>query len=326
MLKIKDILINNPVIVGPMAGVSNQAFRKLIATFSPGLIYTEMVSDKAIVYKNQKTLEMCKVDHDEGVVSLQLFGEEIDSMVKAAKYMDTQTNCAIIDINMGCPVPKVVKHNGGASLMKDPDYAAELVYAIKKNIQKPLTVKIRTGWTEHQKNAVEMAKKLEAAGCDALAIHGRTKAQMYSGSVDLDMIAQVKAALTIPVFGNGDIRTGQDAVMMMQQTQVDGIMIARGVWGNPWIIEEVKAALSNKPYQQPSATQRFKIAKEHAKMLVAQKGEVVGIREMRSHAVMYIKGLRNSHQVKTKLSQCETLAEFIQICDAYQLALEQELL
>jgi nifR3 family TIM-barrel protein len=322
-MKIKDVVIDSRVVVGPMAGVSNQAFRKIVSHFHPGLIYSEMVSDKAIVYKNEKTLKMCEVGEDEGLVSLQLFGSEIDSMVKAAQYLDTQTRCAIIDINMGCPVNKVVSSNGGASLMKDPGLATEIVYAIKKVIQKPLTVKIRSGWDEQNKNAVDFALALEKAGVDAIAVHGRTRSKMYSGNVDLDIIAQVKAAVSVPVIGNGDIVDGPSAKNMLKKTNVDAIMLARAIWGQPWVVKEVVDYLRGKPYNL-SLQQRFEVTIDHARALIDLKGEKTAIKEMRSHGTMALKGYPHSHKVKEKIAHASTLHELINILANYQTQLQQE--
>ncbi len=322
-MKIKNIVIDSQVVVGPMAGVSNQAFRKIVSQFNPGLIYSEMVSDKAIVYKNEKTLKMCEVNEDEGLIAMQLFGSDLNTMVQAAKYLDQETNCSIIDINMGCPVNKVVSSNGGASLMKDPQLASEIVYAIKQSIKKPLTVKIRTGWDEQHKNAVEFALLLEQAGADAVAVHGRTRSKMYSGVVDLDMIRQVKQALKIPVIGNGDVTSGESAKKMLELTNVDAVMLARAVWGQPWIIKEVVDYLENKPYNL-SLQQRFDVTIAHAKALIDLKGEFTAIREMRSHGSMAVKGYPHSHRVKEKISNASTFEEFKAILYTYQQQLLQE--
>ncbi len=322
-MKIREINLPNNVIVGPMAGVSNQAFRKIVKQFNPGLIYSEMVSDRAIVYRNEKTLNMIKVDEDEGLISMQLFGADISTMVVAAQYIDENSNCAIIDINMGCPVNKVVSSNGGASLMKNPELASEIVYAIKQKINKPLTVKIRTGWDEHSKNAVEMAILLEQAGADALAVHGRTRSKMYSGVVDLETIKKVKEAVSISVIGNGDIVDGPSAKIMFDKTNVDAIMVARSVWGQPWIVQEIHDYLSGEAFSI-SIRQRFDVTISHAKALIDLKGEYTAIREMRSHGTMAIKGYPHSHRVKEKIAHATTFEEFEQILKEYQEKLVME--
>lgn len=322
-MKIKNITLNSNIIVGPMAGVSNQAFRKIAKQFNPGLIYSEMVSDKAIVYQNEKTLNMTKVDADEGLISMQIFGADINTMVQAAQYLDTQSDCAIIDINMGCPVNKVVSSNGGASLMKDLQLASEIVYAIKQKVNKPVTVKIRTGWDEHHKNAVEMAYLLQQAGADALAIHGRTRTKMYSGDVDYSMIKRVKEKLSIPVIGNGDIIDGPSAQKMMDETGVDAIMIARAVWGQPWIIKETHDYLQGKEFNLP-IEERFSVTLNLAEKLVQLKGEVTAIKEMRSHGSMAVKGYPNSSKVRAKIANALTYEELKNILFEYQERLKLE--
>lgn len=316
-MKIREINLPNNVIVGPMAGVSNQAFRRIVKQFQPGLIYSEMVSDKAIVYRNEKTLDMIKVDDDEGLVSMQLFGSDLSTMIQAAQYIDKYSSCAIIDINMGCPVNKVVSGNGGASLMKDPRLASEIVYSIKQKISKPLTVKIRSGWDEHSKNAVEIAQLLEQAGADAIAIHGRTRSKMYTGVVDLEMIRKVKEAISIPVIGNGDVFDGPSAERMLNETKVDAIMVARSVWGQPWIVQEIQDYLQGKEFSI-SIKQRFDVTIAHAKALIDLKGEYIAIREMRSHGTMAIKGYPHSHRVKEMIANATTFIEFKRILSDYQ--------
>ncbi|MBS3973188.1 MAG: tRNA dihydrouridine synthase DusB [Erysipelotrichia bacterium] len=315
-MNIGSIKLKNKVIVGPMAGVSDRSFRSLLARYEPGLVYSEMISDKGILYKNQNTLDMCVKDPHEGLVAMQLFGREIKDMIVAARYLNDFSECDIIDINMGCPVSKVVKTNGGASLMKEEDHAAELVYAIKKVITKPLTVKIRKGWDHQSVNAVSMAKKLEAAGADALAIHGRTRSDMYSHHVDLEIIRKVKAALTIPVIGNGDITSVAKAKEMFETTGVDAIMIARGVWGQPWFVKEIIEGLEDRAYI-PHEHERFSVFLEHIDAICEDKGEYIGVREMRTHAAMMLKGLPNSAQVKNALVNAQSKLEMIDIMHSY---------
>lgn len=317
-MKIGTIELKNNIIVGPMAGVSDRSLRVLLARYTPGLVYSEMISDKGIVYKNQKTLDMCVKDPHEGLVSMQLFGREIKDMVTAARYLNEASACDIIDINMGCPVNKVVKSNGGAALMKEEDHAAELVYAIKQVITKPLTVKIRKGWDHHQVNAVSMAKKLEAAGADALCIHGRTRSDMYAHSVDLNIIQKVKAALNIPVIGNGDITSVHKAQEMLEVTKVDAIMIARGVWGQPWFVKEILEGLEGRPFTL-NAEDKYTVFLDHLNAICIDKGEYIGVREMRAHAALMLKGLSNSAQVRRELVNAQSKDEMIQIMHTFLL-------
>lgn len=315
-MKIGSIELKNKVIVGPMAGVSDRSFRTLLARYEPGLVYSEMISDKGILYKNQNTLDMCVKDPNEGLVAMQLFGREIKDMVIAARYLNDFSQCDIIDINMGCPVSKVVKTNGGASLMKEEDHAAEVVYAVKQVITKPLTVKIRKGWDHQSVNAVSMAKKLEAAGADALAIHGRTRSDMYAHEVDLEIIRKVKEALTIPVMGNGDITSLHKAQEMFSKTGVDAIMIARGVWGQPWFVKELVEGLEGRTFI-PDEHERYLVFLEHIEAICQDKGEYIGVREMRTHAAMMLKGLPNSAQVKNALVNAQSKEEMIHIMHSY---------
>jgi nifR3 family TIM-barrel protein len=323
--KIRDLTIENQVLIAPLAGISNPAFRTIAKEFGAGLVYSEMISDKAIVYQNKKTLEMCRVEPTEHPIALQLFGEEIDSMVKAAIYLDTQTDCDIIDINMGCPVPKIVKGSGGASLMKTPEHAAAIVKAIVEAVKKPVTCKIRIGWDNQSLSAPEMAKLLEAAGASAIAVHGRTRAAMYSGKVNLEEIAKVKAAVKIPVIGNGDIVDLKSAKEMLEKTGVDAIMVGRGILGNPWLIEELVAGLDGKEVESlVTITHKFETARKHALRLIELKGENVAMKEMRGHFAWYVSGLKHSHAVKNLISQMTDYQTFDRIVKNYENALLQE--
>lgn len=316
--KIGDIEIANQVVIAPMAGISNPAFRVICKEFGAGLIYTEMVSDKALYYENEKTIGMTDVEEGEHPLTMQIFGHDIETMVYAAKLLDTKTDCDIIDINMGCPVTKIVKSQAGSALMKDVDHATKMTKAVVEAVEKPVTVKMRIGWDMDQITCVDLAKGLEAVGVKAIAVHGRTKKQMYEGHADWSYIKQVKEAITIPVMGNGDIRSGEDAKRMLDETGCDAVMIGRGVLGDPWLIKEVVHYLDTGKQLPPvSMEEKFMMARLHAKRLCNLKGEYVGMREMRGHAAWYVKGLPGSHKLKDALTKMETFDEMNQILDLY---------
>ncbi len=317
MWKIRDIEFDNQIVIAPMAGVSNPAFRSIVAQYKPALIYSEMISDKAIVYKNIKTIEMTQVFEDEHPIALQLFGEDIDSMVKAAIYLDTETNCDIIDINMGCPVPKIVKGSGGASLMKTPELAFKIVEEVVRNVKKPVTVKIRLGWDDKTRNVLEMAKGLELAGASAIAIHGRTRAQMYSGDASFELIKQVKENANIPIIANGDITSVDKAKWVLEYTKCDAVMIGRGILGQPWLVHELIEGLKGNNTEGLSLIDRFDCARKHALKLIDLKGEDIALKEMRSHLSWYLKGLPNSHKVKDLITQMKSFHEFDRILKDY---------
>lgn len=322
--KIRDIEIKNQVTIAPMAGISNTAFRTLVAHYKPGLIYTEMVSDKAIVHGNQKTLDMTKVSPDEHPIALQLFGEDIDTMTQAAIYLDQHSDCDIIDINMGCPVPKIVKGSGGAALMKEPEKAFAIVESIVKAVKKPVTVKMRLGWDSNHLNVVEMAVGLEKAGASAIAIHGRTRVQMYSGNADYKLIKAVKESVKIPVIVNGDITSLDKAKQALEETQADALMVGRGVLGQPWFIKELVEGLKGEAFEGVGVKERFDIARLHAQKLVELKGENLGIKEMRGQFGWYLKGLPHSRSVKEEISKMLSLKDFDRIMKNYQEELEHE--
>lgn len=321
--KIKDLVIKNQIVIAPMAGVSNLSFRSILASYQPGLIYSEMISDKAIVYRNEKTIAMTQVNSDEHPIALQLFGEDIKTMVLAAQYLDTKTDCDIIDINMGCPVPKVIKGSGGASLLKRPAYAFELAKAVVDAVNKPVTVKLRVGWDNQTINVIEMALGLQASGISALSIHGRTRSAMYSGSVDYDLIRQVKELLSIPVMANGDITTLAEAKHVLVYTKADAIMIGRGILGKPWFIKELIDGLDGLAYNEPDSEQRFNIARKHALNLIESVGEKHAMQQMRSHFTWYLKGMPRSHQIKNAITQMTSYEQFDRIIKEYQAELDK---
>ncbi len=316
--KIRDLEICNQIVVAPMAGITNLAYRSILKEYGAGLIYTEMISDKGLSHENQKTLSMLEVYAEERPIAMQLFGSEPESMSEAAIRIDTETSADIIDINMGCPVNKVVKGNSGSKLMLFPEKVYAIVSEVVKSVNKPVTVKIRSGWDQSHINAVEIAKIIEQAGASAIAVHGRTKSQMYSGKSDWDIIKLVKENVKIPVIGNGDIHTPEDALEMLKQTNCDAVMIGRGLLGNPWLIKQTLDLIETGSYQEHvTLIERKTIIFRHLELLKKLKGEHLAILEMRSHGAWYIKGLKNSANVKAKISSAKTEAEFISIIEDY---------
>ncbi|ADU28372.1 tRNA dihydrouridine synthase DusB [Evansella cellulosilytica] len=303
MLKIGDIEMKNQVVLAPMAGVCNPAFRLIAKEFGTGLVCAEMVSDKAILHKNQRSLKMLYVDDREKPLSLQIFGGDKDTLVEAAKVVDKQTNADIIDINMGCPVPKITSCDAGARWLLNPDKIYEMVSYVVDAVDKPVTVKMRIGWDEEHIFAIENAEAVERAGGKAVAVHGRTRVQMYEGEANWDIIRDVKNAVNIPVIGNGDIKTPEDAKRMIDTTGVDGVMIGRAALGNPWMLYRTIHYLQtgeNKP--EPSDKEKMDVCILHMDRLVSLKGEVVAVREMRKHAAWYIKGMKGSSTLRNAIN------------------------
>ncbi len=317
--KIGNIQIDNPVIVAPMAGVTDYSFRGILKKQGAGLIYTEMVSDKALCYGNEKTFSMLDVASDERPVSLQLFGNEIASMVEAAKIIEEKSAPDIIDINAGCPVHKIVKSGSGSKLLTNPEHLAEIIYQVSNAIDTPLTVKIRTGWDNHSINAEKVALLAQEAGVKALAIHGRTRAQMYSGKADWEIIKHIKSILNIPVIGNGDISSPLEAKKRLLETNVDGIMVGRALMGNPFLIKEISHYLkTGEELTPPSSSETIDMALEHLDNIVNYKGEKLASLQMRSHLTWYLKGLKGASTVKRLLTQQNSTDKMRQILLDYK--------
>lgn len=319
MFKIRDVELKNNIILAPMAGVCNEAFRIVCHNHGAGMVCAEMVSDKALYYNNQKTINMLKTSPLEHPLSMQIFGSDIETIVSAAKMIDNYCDCEIIDINMGCPVNKVAKKaNAGSALLKDPNKVYNIVKSVVENVKKPVTVKIRSGWDENSINAVEIAKLIEKAGASAITIHPRTRAQMYNGHSNWDIIRQIKENVNIPVIGNGDIKSALDAKRMLEETKCDAIMIGRGALGNPWIFEQIAYYLNtNELLPKPSYDEIKNQIFEHIELLINLKNEKVAILEMRSHVAWYLKGLPNSTFIKNDLFKCTSKNELIDLLNKY---------
>lgn len=319
MFKIGNIELENNVLLAPMAGVCNSAFRKIIKEMGCSLVFAEMVSDKGMIYNSKKTKEMLYFEECERPIAQQIFGSDKDTFVEAAKMVYEIMKPDIIDINMGCPVPKVaVKSQAGAALLKSPEKIREIVSAVVCAVPVPVTVKIRSGWDNNSINAVEVAKIIEEAGASAITVHGRTRSQGYSGKVDLDIIREVKKNVSIPVIGNGDITSIESARMMLDYTGCDAIMIGRGVLGNPWLIKEIVTYLGTGDIiSNPSYEERINMCFHHLDYLLMQKAEIISVLEMRSHIAWYLKGMPNTQIVKNEIFKAKTKEELGKILDNY---------
>ncbi|WP_274308747.1 tRNA dihydrouridine synthase DusB [Solibacillus daqui] len=308
--QIGDIVMDNRVVLAPMAGVCNSAFRLTVKEFGAGLVYAEMISDKALNIRNQKTMDMLYIDERENPMTLQIFGGDKENLVEAAKFVDKHTTADIIDINMGCPVNKIIKCEAGAKWLLDPNKIYEMVSAVVDAVDKPVSVKMRIGWDDEHVFAVENALAAERAGVSAIAMHGRTRAQMYEGKANWDVLAEVKKHISVPFIGNGDVETPQDAKRMLDHTGADAVMIGRAALGNPWMMyQTVRYLETGELLPEPSLREKMDVCLLHFERLKALKGEKVAVREMRSHASWYLKGLRGNGKIRNAINTAETEVE-----------------
>ncbi|MCD8028339.1 MAG: tRNA dihydrouridine synthase DusB [Erysipelotrichaceae bacterium] len=318
-MKIGQVELKNRIIMAPMAGVTNVAFRKMIKEFGASLVVSEMVSDKALYYGNQKTIDMLQVDEDEHPVSIQIFGGEVESMVMAAQFVDEHSNCDIIDINMGCPVNKVLKAHAGSYLLQYPDLIYDIVSYVVEAVNKPVTVKMRLGYDAHSINCIEVAQIIEKAGASAIALHARTRSQMYEGHADWSYIKKVKDAVSIPVIGNGDVKTALDASRMLEETGCDAVMVGRAALGNPWVIKQMVAYVEEGVLlEEPTFDEKIDQCLTHAQRLISMEGEKNAMRQMRGHAPWYMKELKSSAQIKNALSRIDTYQQLDSILEGYR--------
>ena len=319
-MKIGNLEFSVPVFLAPMAGVTDTAYRILAREMGCELVYSEMVSDKGINYRNTHTLEMLHTEPAERPIAMQLFGAEPESVARAAQYVESLGCADILDFNMGCPAPKVVKNHEGSALMKEPQQAFAILSALRKAVRLPVTVKMRLGWDDDSINVLELARLAEQAGMDAIAVHGRTREQFYRGQADWETIAAVKQAVSIPVIANGDVRTCADLARIFAVTGCDGVMIGRAAQGNPWIFRRFREFLqTGVELPEPSLAERGEIILRHLDMLLQFKGDYIGPREMRKHATWYTKGLPHGAELRNLFNQAETREDFVRIVDKFLL-------
>ena len=316
-MKIGNVQLDNEVFLSPMAGVTDLPFRTICKEKGCGMLYTEMINAKALCYDDENTKKMLNLEDDGHPVAVQICGSDPEYMGKAASIMNQYTN-DILDINMGCPAPKVIKNGDGSALMRNPKLAAEVLTAVVKNSEKPVTLKIRKGWDDNSVNALEIAKIAEECGISALAIHGRTREQFYSGKADWDIIAEIKQSINIPVIGNGDVFDVQDAVNMLEKTKCDAIMIGRGSQGNPWIFNRINHYMkTGEVLPEPTLEEKISTAIKHMNLAVAEHGEYVAVREMRKHIGWYLKGLKNSAKYRDQINKITDYKEVISMLEEY---------
>ena len=323
--KIGNVKISNQVVLAPMAGICNSAYRQICKDMGCGLIYAEMVSDKAITYSNQKTIDMLYMTEKERPISQQIFGSDKESFVVAAKFIEKEMKPDIIDINMGCPVPKVaVRAQAGSALLKDLDKIFDIVSSVVSAVNVPVTVKIRSGWDSNHINAVEVAKVIEKAGASAICVHPRTRSQGYSGKADWNIIKEVKENVSIPVIGNGDIKSPEDAKRMLEETKCDAVMIGRGVLGNPWLIKNIVNYLDGKEVIDVSIVDRIDMCLKHLKLLDSLKNEKLACLEIRNHISWYFKGIKGANELKNKVYQTTSIHDIILLLNEFKEAQNEE--
>lgn len=316
-MNIGNIELSAPLALAPMAGITDLPFRLICRRLGCGMTVSEMVSAKGLLYKNVKTTEMLRIDDGERPTAIQLFGSVPAELAEAARMVEA-SGADMIDFNMGCPVPKIVNNGEGSALMKNPHLAHDILAAMVKAVKIPVTVKFRAGWDDNNRNAVEIARAVEAAGVSAVAVHGRTRQQFYEGKADWSIIADVKQAVKVPVFGNGDIFTVADGLRMLEQTGCDGLMIGRGADGNPWLFTALAAALRGEQLPQPpSLKERLAQAAEHLEMLIAYKNEVVAVKEMRRHISAYLKGMPHAAEFRGRFHKVDTQEQFSELLAEY---------
>lgn len=317
-MRFRDFEVDNEVFLAPMAGVTDLPFRLICKEHGCGLLYTEMINAKALCFDDEKTKKMLNINDEEFPVAVQIFGSEAEYMARAAEILNDYPN-EILDINMGCPAPKVVKNGDGSALMKNPELARKVLEAVVGKSKKPVSLKIRKGWDEDNINALEIAKIAEDCGISAITIHGRTREQYYSGKADWDIIKAVKEELKIPVIGNGDVASVEDAIKIRQHTKCDAIMIGRGAQGNPWIFERINHYIkTGEILSEPTKEEKIDVAIKHIELAVKEDGEYVAVREMRKHIGWYLKGMKHSAKFRDEINRMESVEEVIKTLLQYK--------